>query len=100
MVDEVFRRFEVQTGSAAVKSCPADYEIRIGGRLVAVLTSEPVEPGVRPVGAVALFGPAERKAATFGSGRRGCSRRKSLFLRVFEIARPDGTKTARGTACG
>ena len=55
MVDEVFRRFEVQTGSAAVKGCPADYEIRIGGRLVAVLTSEPVEPGVRPVGAGARF---------------------------------------------
>lgn len=51
-------------------------------------------------GAVALFGPAERKAAMFGSGRRGCSRRKSLFLRVFEIARPDGTKAARGAVCG
>ena len=41
--DEVFRRVEVQAGSAAVKSCPADYEIRIGGRLLVVVTSEPVE---------------------------------------------------------
>ena len=41
--DEVFRRVEVQTGSAAVKSCLADYEIRIGGRLLVVVTSEPVE---------------------------------------------------------
>ena len=59
MVDEVFRRFEVQTGSAAVKSCPADYEIRVGGRLVAVLTSEPVEPGVRPVGRVLVSWPTD-----------------------------------------
>jgi hypothetical protein len=41
--DEVFRRVEVQTGSTAVKCCPADYEIRIGGRLLVVVTSEPVE---------------------------------------------------------
>jgi hypothetical protein len=40
---EVFRRVEVQTGSSAVKSCPADYEIRIGGRLLVVVTSESVE---------------------------------------------------------
>jgi hypothetical protein len=41
--DEVFRRVEVQSGSTAVKSCPADYEIRIGGRLLVVVTAEPVE---------------------------------------------------------
>jgi hypothetical protein len=41
--DEVFRRVEVQTGSTAVKSWPTDYEIRIGGRLLVVVTSKPVE---------------------------------------------------------
>jgi hypothetical protein len=41
--DEIFRRVEVQSGSTAVKSCPADCEIRIGGRLLVVVTSEPVE---------------------------------------------------------
>lgn len=41
--DEVFRRVELQHGSTAVKSCPADYEIQVGGRLMIVLTSEPAE---------------------------------------------------------
>lgn len=41
--DEVFRDVEVRRGSTAVKSCPADYELRIGGRLLVVVTSEPVE---------------------------------------------------------
>jgi hypothetical protein len=41
--DEVFRRVEAQTGSRAVKSCSADCEIRIGGRLLVVVTSEPME---------------------------------------------------------
>jgi hypothetical protein len=41
--DEVFRHIEVQPRSAAVKSCSADCELRIGGRLLIVVTSEPVE---------------------------------------------------------
>jgi hypothetical protein len=40
--DEVFRRIEVQRGSSAVKACSADCELRIGGRLLIVVTSEPL----------------------------------------------------------
>ena len=40
--DEVFRQIEVQRGSSAVKACSADCELRIGGRLLIVVTSEPV----------------------------------------------------------
>ena len=41
--NEVFKQVEVKTGSSAVKSCLADYEINVGGRLLIVLTSEPAE---------------------------------------------------------
>jgi hypothetical protein len=41
--DEVFRHIEVRRGSTAVKSCPVDYELRIGGRLLIVVTSESVD---------------------------------------------------------
>ncbi len=40
--DEVFRNIEVQRGSSAVKACSADCELRIGGRLLIVVTSEPI----------------------------------------------------------
>ncbi len=40
--DEVFRHIEIQRGSSAVKACSADCELRIGGRLLIVVTSEPV----------------------------------------------------------
>ena len=41
--DEVFKQVEVKTGSSAIRSCSADYEINVGGRLLIVLSSEPVE---------------------------------------------------------
>ena len=41
--EEVFKRVEVKPGSSAIRSCSADYEIHIGGRLLIVLSSEPVE---------------------------------------------------------
>src|SRR5512139_771544 len=40
--DEVFRRIEIQRGSSAVKACSANCELRIGGRLLIVVTSEPL----------------------------------------------------------
>ena len=40
--DEVFRHIEVQRGSSALRTCSADCELRIGGRLLIVVTSEPV----------------------------------------------------------
>jgi hypothetical protein len=41
--DEVFKQVKVKAGSSAVKSCSTDYEINVGGRLLIVLSSEPVE---------------------------------------------------------
>ena len=41
--DEVFQRVEVRRGSIAAKSGPADYELRMGSRLLVVVTSELVE---------------------------------------------------------
>ena len=40
--DEVFRHIAIQRGSSAVKACSTDCELRIGGRLLIVVTSEPV----------------------------------------------------------
>ncbi len=40
--DEVFRHIEIQRGSSVVKACSANCELRIGGRLLIVVTSEPV----------------------------------------------------------
>jgi hypothetical protein len=37
--DTVFQQVKVQRGSTAVRSCPVDYEIRIGDRLLIVVTS-------------------------------------------------------------
>ena len=37
--DEVFRSIQVTRGSSAVKACSAEYEFRIGGRLLIVITS-------------------------------------------------------------
>src|ERR1035438_3327672 len=41
--DEVFKRVEVKGGSSAIRRCSADYEIDVGGRLLMVLSSEPIE---------------------------------------------------------
>jgi hypothetical protein len=41
--EEVFKRLEVTPGSSAIRSCSADYEINVGGRLLVVLSSEPVK---------------------------------------------------------
>lgn len=40
--DEVFRKIEVRRGSSAVQSCLADCELRVGGRLLIVVVSEPI----------------------------------------------------------
>ena len=41
--DEVFNRVDVKPGSSAIRSCSADYEINVGGRLLIVLSTDPVE---------------------------------------------------------
>ena len=41
--DEVVRHVEVRRETTTVKSCPVDYELRIGDRLLVVVTSESVD---------------------------------------------------------
>jgi hypothetical protein len=40
--DEVFRHIEIQCGSSAIRACSADSELRVEGRLLIVVTSEPI----------------------------------------------------------
>ena len=79
--DEIFRRVEVRAGSTAVKSCPADCELRIGGRLLVVVTSEPVEAlsGSR-LERVILEGKQARDQGQFNRFRLGC--RRGMWLKT------------------
>ena len=88
--DEIFRRVEVRSGSTAVKSCPADYELRIGGRLLVVVTSEPVEAlsGSR-LERVILEGKQARDRGKFNRFRlvvqaRNVAQDKDKLSRAFE----------------
>jgi hypothetical protein len=88
--DEVFRRVEVRSGSTAVKCCPADYELRIGGRLLVVVTSEPVEAlsGAR-LARVILEGKRVRDQGKFNRFRlvvqtRNVAQDRDALLRSFE----------------
>jgi hypothetical protein len=77
--DEVFQHVEVRRGSNAVKSCPADYELRIGNRLLVVVTSEPVE---------ALSGARLAKVISEGRQARNDSgfNRFRLVVRAHNVA--------------
>ena len=88
--DEVFQRVEVRSGSTAVKCCPADYELRIGGRLLVVVTSEPVEAlsGAR-LARVILEGKRVRDQGKFNRFRlvvqtRNVAQDRDALLRSFE----------------
>lgn len=88
--DEVFQRVEVRSGSTAVKCCPADYELRIGGRLLVVVTSEPVEAlsGAR-LARVILEGKRARDRGKFNRFRlvvqtRNVAQDRDALLRSFE----------------
>jgi hypothetical protein len=88
--DEVFQRVEVRSGSTAVKCCPADYELRIGGRLLVVVTSEPVEAlsGAR-LARVILEGKRARDRGKFNRFRlvvqaRNAVQDRDTLLRSFE----------------
>ena len=97
--DEVFQRVEVRRGSVAVKSCSADYELRIGGRLLVVVTSEPVEAlaGAR-LEKVILEGKRARDDAKFNRFRlvvqaRNVAQDEERLLRTFEEVAGKDEKT-------
>jgi hypothetical protein len=91
--DEVFRHIEVQRGSSAIKSCAADCELRIGGRLLIVVTSEPVAKWSSRLGQVIAEGKRARDERKFNRFRlvvqsgNVIEEREKLF-RTFE-AIPD-----------
>ncbi len=67
--DELFRDIQVRRGSSAVKACPADAELRIGGRLLIVVTSEPAESLCTALGRVIMEGRQARDHAQFNRFR-------------------------------
>ncbi len=67
--DHVFRHIEVQRGSSAVKACAADCELRIGGRLLIVVTSEPVARLSRHLAEVIAEGKRARDERKFNRFR-------------------------------
>lgn len=87
--DEVFRHIEVQRGSSGVKACSADCELRIGGRLLIVVTSEPVATLSLHLAKVIAEGKRARDDSKFNrfrlvvqSGKLG--QESEQLLRAFE----------------
>jgi hypothetical protein len=75
--DEVFRHIEFQRGSSAIKACSADCELRIGGRLLIVVTSEPMAKL------------SSRLAEVIAEGKRARDERKfSRFRLVVQTGSP------------
>jgi hypothetical protein len=97
--DEVFRHVEVRRGSTVVKSIPVDYELRIGGRLLVVVTSESVDilSGSR-LEAVILEGKQARDDGKFNRFRlvvqaRNVAEDKEKLSRSFEAVSGKDEKT-------
>jgi len=87
--DEVFRHIEIQRGSSAIKACSTDCELRIGGRLLIVVTSEHVARLAPRFAEVVAEGKRAREERRFNRFRlvvqsgKPAEEREKLF-RVFE----------------
>ena len=96
---EVFRHIEVTRGSTAVKSCPADYELRIGGRLLIVVTSASAASLAGPrLGQIVAEGRRARDDGKFNRFRlvvqgRNADEDRERLLRAFEAAPAIDEKT-------
>ena len=87
--DEVFRKIEVQRGSSAVKTCSADCELRTGGRLLIVVTSEPVPKLVSHLAEVIGEGKRARDESNFNRFRlvvqtENAAEQGEKLMRAFE----------------
>ena len=96
--DEVFRRIEIQRGSSATKSCSADCELRIGGRLLIVVTSEPVEKLSSRLDQVIVEGIRARDEGKFNRFRLvvqsgNAAEEKERLLRAFEAVSDKDERT-------
>ena len=97
--DEVFRHVEVRRGSTAIKICAVDYELRIGGRLLVVVTSESADvlSGSR-LEQVILEGRRARDDGKFNRFRlmvqaRNAAEDKEKLMRSFEAITARDEKT-------
>jgi hypothetical protein len=97
--DEVFRHVEIRRGSTAGKSYPIDCELRIGGRLLVVVTSESVDvlSGSR-LEKVISEGRRPRDNGNFNRFRlvvqvRNAAEDKEKLLRAFEAVSAKDEKT-------
>ncbi len=91
--DEVFRHIEVRQGSSSVKTCSADCELHIGGRLLIVVTSEPVAKLSSHIAEVFSEGKRARDKAKFNRFRlvvqtENAAQEREKLLRAFEAV-PD-----------
>lgn len=96
--DEVFRHIEIQHGSSAVKACPADCELRIGGRLLIVVTSEPLPRLARHLAEVVAEGKRARDERKFNRFRLVVATGKAAeesehFFRMFESSTEKDERT-------
>jgi hypothetical protein len=87
--DEVFRNIEIQRGSSAIKACSADCELRIGGRLLILVTSEPVANLSARLGQVIAEGKTARDEHEFNRFRlvvqtENTAQEREKLLRAFE----------------
>lgn len=87
--DKVFRRIEVQPGSSAIRSCSADCELRVGGRLLIVVTSEPEAELSSHLAEVIAEGKRARDESKFNRFRlvvqtENAAEEREKLLRAFE----------------
>jgi len=87
--EHVFRHIEIQPGSSAVKACSADCELRIGGRLLIVVTSEPIGDLAARLGQVIAEGKRARDEHKFNRFRllvqaENAAQQEKQLLRAFE----------------
>ncbi len=87
--DEVFQHIEIQRGSSAVKACSADCELRVGGRLLILVTSESVANLSSRLGQVFAEGKTARDEHKFNRFRlvvqtENAAQERERLLRAFE----------------
>jgi hypothetical protein len=87
--DEVFCHIEVQRGSSAITTCSADWELRIGGRLLIVVTSKPAAKVSSHLAEVIAEGQRARNENKFNRFRlvvqtENAAEEKEKLLRAFE----------------
>ncbi len=87
--DEVFRHIEIRRGSTAVKACSADCELRVGARLLIVVTSERVSKLLPVLAELIVQGKRARDESKFNRFRlvvqtENPAEEREQFFQAFE----------------